>query len=139
MDLEKPLPSLQDADALQFWQAAKEHRLALQWCSTCKSFLYPPGPACALCGAIDIVYKDIGREVTGSLYSYIITHRAFVPGFATNVPYVVALAEINEACNMKLLANLINCAPEKVRIGMQLRMVWEDRTPEVTLPQWEPL
>ena len=137
MNLEKPLPNMQDADALPFWNAAKEHRLALQWCGQCSGFLYPPGPACSRCGGIEVPYKDIGQQVSGRLYSYIITHRAFVPGFSEEVPYIVALAEVDQAGNTKLLANLINCAPENVRIGMRLRMVWEDRTPEVSLPQWE--
>lgn len=81
---------------------------------------------------------DLGKQVSGNLYSYIVTHRAFVPGFAEKVPYIVALVEVEQAGNAKLLVNLINCAPESVRIGMQLRLVWEDRTPDVSMPQWEP-
>lgn len=137
MNQEKPLPNMQDADALPFWSAAKEHRLALQWCKQCSTFLYPPGPSCSHCGGLEIPYKDIGRQVTGNLYSYIVTHRAFVPGFSEDVPYIVALVDVDQAGKVKLLANLINCAIEDVRIGMRLRMVWEDRMPEVSLPQWE--
>lgn len=138
MNAEKPLPNLQDADALPYWTAAKAHRLDLQRCGQCNVFLYPPGPACPHCGGVDVPYREVGRQVSGRLYSYIVTHRAFVPGFADDAPYVVALVEVGQAGNIKLLANLINCAPENVRIGMPVRMVWEDRTPEVSLPQWEP-
>lgn len=139
MDLEKPLPPLQDADAWAYWQAARKHELALQKCASCNAFLYPPGPACPRCGAPEVAYVMLGTHVTGRLYSYIVTHRAFVPGFQKDCPYIVALAEVDQAGGAKLLANLVSCKPEDVRIGMRLRMVWEDRTPEVSLPQWAPL
>jgi len=60
-----------------------------------------------------------------------------VPGFSDEVPYIVALAEVDQAGNIKLLANLINCKPEEVRIGMPLKMVWQERTQEISMPQWE--
>lgn len=138
MDADKPLPPVNDPDAAPYWQAAREHRLALQFCEPCRAYLYPPGPACPRCGAPDVPYRDLGRDVCGTLYSYIVTHRAFVPGFAKDAPYIVALAEVDQAAGTKLLANLLECSPAEVRIGMPLRMVWEDRTPEVTLPQWAP-
>ena len=138
LDLEKPLPAVNDPDAAPYWRAAKEHRLALQWCGACSTYLYPPGPACPLCGGAEVVYRDLGARITGRLYSYIVTHRAFVPGFAKDAPYVVALAEVDQASRAKLLANLVSCKPEEVRIGMPLTMVWEDRTGEVSLPQWAP-
>jgi hypothetical protein len=138
MDLEKPLPAVNDPDAAPYWQAARQHRLALQWCGSCSAYLYPPGPSCPLCGGDEVSYRDLGSDITGRLYSYIVTHRAFVPGFARDAPYIVALAEVDQALNAKLLANLVGCAPQDVRIGMPLRMVWEERTAEVALPQWAP-
>jgi len=136
MDQPKPLPNMQDADALPYWNAAKAHRLDLQCCPQCNVFLYPPGPTCPHCGGFDVPYNELGSLISGQLYSYIVTHRAFVPGFSDEVPYIVALVEVEQAGNIKLLANLINCKPENVRIGMPLKMVWEDRTPEISIPQW---
>lgn len=138
MDAEKPLPAVNDPEAVPYWQAAKAHRLALQWCSACDAYLYPPGPACPHCGSLDIAWRDLGARITGKLYSYIVTHRAFQAGFAKDVPYVVALAEVDQAKGAKLLANLHDCAHDAVRIGMPLEMVWEDRTHAVSLPQWRP-
>jgi uncharacterized OB-fold protein len=128
-----------DPDARPYWAAAKRHELALQKCASCNVFLYPPGPACPQCGGMDIPYVMLGNRITGMLYSYIVPHRAFVPGFQKDAPYVVALAEVDQAGGAKLLANLVGCSPADVKIGMKLRMVWEDRTPEASLPQWAPL
>lgn len=137
MNSEKPLPVVSDPDAAPYWAAAKRHRLSLQQCDQCHSYLYPPGPACARCGSAAISYKDIGDEIAGRVYSYIIPYRTFVSGFDTDAPYVVALVDLNCVPNVKILANLINCPPDEVRVGMSVRMIWEDRTAEVTLPQWE--
>lgn len=138
MDTEKPIPSLTDSDTLSYWRAAKEHRLALQHCGHCDKHLYPPGPSCPVCGSPDVHYRDMGSDITGRLYSYIVTHRAFVQGFAKDAPYIVALVEIDGLPLTRILANLNNCSVERVKIGMPVKMVWEDRTPEVSLPQWEP-
>jgi uncharacterized OB-fold protein len=80
----------------------------------------------------------MGEHITGHVYSYIVTYRAFVQGFAKDAPYVVVLVELDKMPNTRILANLNNCSIHQVSIGMQVRMVWEDRTPEVSLPQWEP-
>jgi hypothetical protein len=42
----------------------------------------------------------------------------------------------DQVSNAKLLENLMRCKPEDVRSGMSLTMVCEDRTDEVTPPQW---
>ena len=139
MDTEKPLPDTKNPDTAPYWAAAKAHRLSLQKCEQCRAYLYPPGPACPTCGNADISFGDLGPDITGRLYSYIVTHRAFVPGFGNETPYVVALAEVDQAGGAKLLANLVNCAPADVRIGMPLRMIWEDRSADASLPQWIPL
>lgn len=138
MQIDKPLPPVDDPDAAPYWAAARRHVLALQHCTDCGNWLYPPGPACPCCGGTAVDYVELGGEITATLYSYIVTHRAFVPGFAQDAPYVVALAEVDQAGGTKLLANLLDCPPEAVRIGMPLRMVWEARGDQATLPQWVP-
>jgi len=137
MNSEKPLPLVSDPDGAPYWAAAKRHRLSLQQCDQCHSFLYPPGPACPHCGSSLISYNDIGSEVTGRVYSYIISYRAFVAGFSDDVPYVVALVDVDGVPDVKILADLIDCRPDEVRIGMPVHMTWEDRTEDVTLPQWK--
>jgi len=138
MNTPKPVPALSDPDAQTYWSAAKQHRLSLQQCDHCRSFLYPPGPACPICGAADLTYKDLGSNVTGTVYSYIVPHRAFVAGFADEAPYAVLIVNVEQAPGVKILANLVNSPWQSAKIGMSVRMVWEDRSSDVTIPQWEP-
>jgi uncharacterized OB-fold protein len=38
----------------------------------------------------------------------------------------------------RMMAHLVNCPIEQVRIGLPVRVVWEKLTDEITLPQFEP-
>lgn len=37
---------------------------------------------------------------------------------------------------MRLLSTLVDCAPQELTIGMPVEVVFEDVTPEVTLPRF---
>ncbi|MEA2679494.1 MAG: uncharacterized protein QOK03_1216, partial [Candidatus Binataceae bacterium] len=39
---------------------------------------------------------------------------------------------------VKMLTNLVDCAPEQVKIDMPVEVVYEDVTPEVTLAKFRP-
>ena len=72
----------------------------------------------------------------GEIYSFVIAHRAFHPFWADKVPYVSATIELEEG--VRLLTNIVGCAPDAVRIGMAVDVVFEDVTPNVTLPRFPP-
>jgi len=38
-----------------------------------------------------------------------------------------------------MISNFIECPWQQVRVGMPVRLVFEDVTPEVTLPKFRPL
>jgi len=134
----KPLP-LDDLDQVPYWEAARQHQLALQKCLACGELVHPPGPGCPWCGGADLDWVNLGSDVTGTVYSFIVVHRAFLQSFVNDVPYVVALCEIEGAPGVRITANIRNIDPTDVHIGMRVRMVWEERTPDSTIPQWEPL
>ncbi|RIK38191.1 MAG: hypothetical protein DCC58_17030, partial [Chloroflexi bacterium] len=61
------------------------------------------------------------------------------PGFADEIPYVVALVELEEG--VRLMTNIIDVEPdpEHVKIGMPVELVYDDVTDEVTLPKFRPI
>lgn len=136
MDLRKPLPS-QDGNAEPYWEAARGHRLALLRCAACESYVHPPAPRCPSCaGEAPLEWEDLGSDIRGKVYSYVIVDRAVLSSFVEDVPYVVALCDLDRAPGIHLAANILRCAVDDVHIGTRVRMDWEDRTPEVSLPQW---
>jgi uncharacterized OB-fold protein len=72
------------------------------------------------------------------VHSVTAVHHSFVPG--VDVPYTVALVELDEQPGLRLLTNVVDCAPERVRIGMRVGVVFEpvDGADGVSLPRFHP-
>jgi len=49
---------------------------------------------------------------------------------------VAAIVELDEWPH--LLTNIIDCKPQKIKIGMDVTVAWDDVTPEITLPKFKP-
>jgi hypothetical protein len=132
----KPVP-IDDADQRPYWLAASRGELSLQRCASCGRYVHPPGPGCPRCGSADFVWDELGSDVTGSVYSFVVVHRAFLRSFLDEVPYVVALADVDGVEGVRITANVVGVEPAGVEIGMPVRMIWEQRPDGVTVPQWQ--
>jgi uncharacterized OB-fold protein len=55
---------------------------------------------------------------------------------ADNVPYVVAVVELDDAPGVRMIANVVECDPEDVEIGKPVRVVWDDVDEYVTIPRF---
>ena len=71
------------------------------------------------------------------MYTYTVTYQNQSPGFRDQLPYVLAYVELEEG--VRLLTNIVGCAPEDVTIGMPVQVTFEDVTPDVTLPKFKPV
>jgi hypothetical protein len=40
---------------------------------------------------------------------------------------------------VKMMTNIVDCDPKDVHIGMDVEVVFDDVTPEVTLPKFRPI
>jgi uncharacterized OB-fold protein len=49
---------------------------------------------------------------------------------------VLAIVELAEG--PRLMTNVVECPPDAVGIGMEVEVVFDDVTPEVTLPKFRP-
>jgi uncharacterized OB-fold protein len=113
------------------WDGCAEGRLRVQRCAACARYVFIPQPFCPECQRGPLAWVDsTGR---GTVYSYTIVHRAPRPEFA--VPYVVAIVELEEGWHM--LSNVVGCAPEALRVGLPVEVVFE-REGDVVLPRFRP-
>jgi len=114
------------------WEGCREGELRVQRCDTCGHFVFIPHPTCTRCHA------DTLRWVTssgrGTVYSYTVVHRPPRPAF--EVPYVVAIVELEEGWHM--LTNLVDVAPEAVTVGLAVEVCFRAMSPEITLPYFRP-
>lgn len=132
---EKPIP-LKTLDNTPYWDAADRHELALQKCNTCNAYNHPPGPSCASCGSVDVIWENQGSAIQGTVYSYVVSYRPFLPGFQNGIPLVIAVVELNHLPEVKIIGNILNGNAENVTIGSAVNMVWEDVTEDRAVPQW---
>ncbi len=133
MAYEKLLPTY-TAMHRPFWEALREHRLELQRCDACGTFRFIPKEICPSCHGRTWTWTPVSGQ--GTVYTYTVVHRAPMPAYQADVPYVIAHVELAEG--PRVMSNLIDVAPDEVEIGMPVHVVFEDVTPEVTLYKWAP-
>ena len=133
MESTKPLP-IKTSDTAAFWDACRRHELRFQKCRECGFVRWPPAFLCPHCynqGADWILSS--GR---GTVYSFVIYRETYHPSFYGDIPYIVALVELEEG--PRFLSNIVDCSLEEVRCDMPVAIKWEDVTEEVSLPKFRP-
>jgi uncharacterized OB-fold protein len=113
-----------------FWDAARLGTLVRSVCDSGHNF-FPPQRVCPICLSSRWTYvPSSGR---GTVYSHTTIHRAPGPGFV--VPYVLAMIDVEEGWT--ILANVVNCEPASVRIGLAVRVTWQRAEDGFALPAFE--
>ncbi len=115
-----------------FWDGAKAGELRIQQCRGCRRLAHPPVVRCPACGSWDLGYRVAGGKAT--LYSFVEPVHPPMPFM--RYPYVVGLIALEEGT--RLISNIVHCAPEHVRIGMPLELVFQQTDPELRLPMFRP-
>ena len=132
---EKPFRVLPRVTALNrhFWTGGSEGELRFLRCRACETWIHPPSPRCPACLGKDV--EPLAVSGRGSVLSFTLNHQPWVP--APDHPYVIAIVELEEQTGLRLTTNLVHCEPDAVRIGMPVRVVFEDHG-EVHVPLFEP-
>jgi uncharacterized OB-fold protein len=129
----KPLPVRTEENA-PFWDSAKRHALEMQRCNDCERFRYPVADFCPRCLSPEYEWQPVSGKAT--LYSFIIVHQRYDPSFADDLPYNVAIVELDEG--PRLVSNIVGIPNGDIRVGMPLTISYEDVTEEFTLPKFKP-
>ena len=128
-----PLPAITD-DTRPFWDGCRRRVLLVQRCTRCAAFRHPPSPVCWRCRGFE--HEWVAASGRGTLFSYAVVHRAFLPSLADCVPYTVAVVALDDAPGVRLVSNVIEAAPETLAIGLPVEVVFEDVTADVTVPRF---
>lgn len=130
---QKPLP-VPDEASQPFFAGAREQRLMIQRCSACGTVMWPVKTHCINCLGADLTWVQASGQ--GTLYSFVLMHQVYHPGFASEVPY--NLAEVDLAEGLRIISNIVGCPNDQLRIGMPLEATFEAITAEITLPKFKP-
>lgn len=122
-----------DKDTLAFWTWGKEGRLAIYRCADCAYHVHPPVPFCPRCEGGNVAPVAVSGR--GRITTFTINHKQWVPGLP--VPYVLALVEIEEQADVRLVANITHCDPATVTVGMAVE-AWFEEAEDLWVPLFRP-
>ena len=131
---QKPLPR-PTPETQPFWDAAKRHELSVPYCSACDKYIFYPRSLCPDCWSTDLQWRTLSG--LGSIYSYTVAEIPSHPAFVEDLPYVIAIVELEEGPRMT--TTILNCEPTEVSIGMEVKVAFQDVTPETTLVAFSPV
>ncbi|MGI8757093.1 MAG: Zn-ribbon domain-containing OB-fold protein [Acidimicrobiales bacterium] len=118
-----------------FWDATRERRFLVQWCSACEAPIFYPREACPACLGSDLAWRpSTGR---GTVYAVSVQHRPANPTMAERVPYAVALVDLDD--DIRIMTNVIDCDPTGVAPGQAVELAWEPLSDGRHLPQFHPV
>ncbi|HUF53783.1 MAG TPA: Zn-ribbon domain-containing OB-fold protein [Dehalococcoidia bacterium] len=129
----KPLPVV-EAETAPYWTAARDKKLLLQKCRDCDEYQYHYRGFCSNCWVGTI--EDVESNGEGTVWSFTVIRRNRTPGFAEEVPYAVAMVELEGG--IKFITNVINCNPDDVHIGMPVKLTWVAAADDINIPMFEP-
>ena len=123
-----PLPA-PTADTAPFYEAAHRGELRLQRCAECGRFRHYPRPTCPAClSRVHTWERASGR---GTVWTWTIVRGPTLPAFESRVPYNVVDVLLDEGVHF--VSEVLDCAPEDIRVGMPVEAVFVPASAEVTL------
>jgi uncharacterized OB-fold protein len=129
-----PAP-LASATTLPWWEAAAEHRLVVQRCTSCEHTRHPPAPICPECRSGESDWKEVSGR--GEVYTFTIVHRPIAAG--QELPYLVAVIALEGSGGLRIISNLVGVDPGEVAIGLPVEVVWEEMSVDLAIPRFRPV
>ena len=133
-EYKKPLPEMQPWSK-PFWEGTKQHKLLIQECKDCNAKIFYPRKICPECWSENLSWTEASGK--GKVFSYSVTMAGVEEKFAEDLPFVLALVDLEEG--VRMMTNIVDCPHDEVSIGMDVEVVFENVTEDVSLPKWRPV
>jgi hypothetical protein len=134
-----PLPDVTDPLTAEFFAGAARGELVVPRCEQCDAWVWYPEPECPHCGGALSWRPTSGR---GTLFSWAVVQRPFLPAFAEMVPFVTALVSLEEAPEVRIVTYVVDADAAELRADLPLEVTFRPLTfptvPEksVTVPMF---
>jgi uncharacterized protein len=103
-----------------FWTGGSRGQLLIQWCQQCSRWQHPPESTCRGCGGVVVAKPASGH---GLVFTYTVNCHPFNP--EVPVPYVIAVVQLEEQDDLRLVTNIVDCEHDAIRVGMAVEVRFE--------------
>lgn len=132
-DWEKFKP-VETEDSEPYWEYCEKKELRMQKCSSCGHVRFPPSVICPKCLCEDSEWEKLSGQ--GKVFTYVIFHHAFYPGYADDVPYNTAIIELEEGPRMH--THIIECENGDIYIEMPVEVSFQKFEDDIIMPYFRP-
>lgn len=119
--LKKPSPVKQPWTE-EFWKGTKQHKFLIQHCDDCGKNIFYPRKVCPECRSSNLSW--IESKGKGTLFSYTITHYGVEQRFASELPYVLCMVDMDEG--IRVFSRIVNCRHEDIKCDISVEVVFEE-------------
>jgi uncharacterized protein len=116
-----------NAETRPFWDAAREGRFMVPFCSVCGKAHWYPRVICPFCASDRIEWRPGSGK--GTIYTFSVMRRA-------KDPYTIAHVTLAEGPTM--LTNIVDCDFDKLRIGQTVAVVFQKSEDGTPVPMFKP-
>ena len=99
-----------------FWDAAAEGRFLIKRCQACGEAHWYPRTLCPFCHSDRTVWEESPGE--GVIYTYSVMHRS------PTGPYAIGYVTLDEGPT--LMTNVVDVAPDGLKIGMRVKVKFQE-------------
>jgi len=128
---QRPLPAINEMNR-HFWCGGADGRLHILRCTPCRTWIHPYAARCPNCRSADVAPQPVSGR--GTVAGFTINHQPWIPGVA--VPYIVAIVELEEQSDIRLMTDMPRTPVEAVHVGMPVQ-VWFEQDGDIYVPQFE--
>jgi uncharacterized OB-fold protein len=125
------LPLITEANH-HFWCGGQDGRLHILRCGACGLWIHPFAARCRRCRSAELAPEAVSGR--GTVVGFTVNHQSWIPG--VEVPYVVAIVELEEQSDLRLMTNLPRTPIGEVRVGLPVKVFFEE-IGRIWLPQFE--
>lgn len=126
-----PKPSVY-VDSRPFWDGAKAGKLVLQFCKDTGRFQHYPRPVSIYTGSRNLEWREVSGK--GEIYACTVI-RVPGPGLDGRLPLSVVIVQLDEG--VRILGNILNAAPDAVKIGQRVELAWDRLSEDVQYPAFK--
>ena len=135
----KPVP-IPTPETAFYWDKCKQHELWVRKCNDCNQAYCYPRDICPNCFSRNTAWTQCSGK--GTLHTFGVVVRPPHRAWAEDVPFVVAMVDLDEGCRIPTNLVQVEINPANLReglsVGMPVEVAWDDRSDEVTVPVFKP-